>query len=197
MFGDFILISQYEVAGFVVGGALVFTQGTYHGHSADDRREARRSDRCPRLIRLTRFRILKDRPLPFYPWLRQIASERLAKLHRRHIYTQKRSVEREDEDGVMLNDRSSLLPADNFSTARSSPSNRLLRKEIRPHVKSAFGRLRGTDQEILVMRHLEQLSIREIASVLDITVTAAKSRHFPALERLRSALGDDFSEEQR
>ncbi|MCH8048218.1 MAG: sigma-70 family RNA polymerase sigma factor [Planctomycetes bacterium] len=140
---------------------------------------------------------LKNRPLPFYPWLRQIASERLAKLHRRHIYTQKRSVEREDEDGVMLNDRSSLLPADNFSTARSSPSNRLLRKEIRPHVKSAFGRLRGTDQEILVMRHLEQLSIREIASVLDITVTAAKSRHFPALERLRSALGDDFSEEQR
>src|SRR5437763_1411592 len=27
---------------------------------------------------------LRDRPLPFYPWLRQLAWERLVKLHRRH-----------------------------------------------------------------------------------------------------------------
>ena len=37
---------------------------------------------------------LRDRPLPFYPWLRQLALERLADLHRRHVRTQKRSVRR-------------------------------------------------------------------------------------------------------
>src|SRR5579864_4019582 len=38
---------------------------------------------------------LRRRPLPFYAWLRQFAWERLLKLHRRHIHTQKRSVTRE------------------------------------------------------------------------------------------------------
>src|SRR5947209_19815970 len=28
---------------------------------------------------------LRDRPLPFYPWLRQIAADRLADAHRRHV----------------------------------------------------------------------------------------------------------------
>src|SRR6266446_3301029 len=39
---------------------------------------------------------LRERPLPFYPWLRRIAWERLVKLHRRHLYTGMRSVQRED-----------------------------------------------------------------------------------------------------
>src|SRR5215467_9832648 len=39
---------------------------------------------------------LERRPLPLYPWLRQLASERLAKWHRAHIRAQKRSVGREE-----------------------------------------------------------------------------------------------------
>src|SRR5262249_58341596 len=38
---------------------------------------------------------LRRRPLPFYPWLRRLAWERLVKLHRRHIHAGKRSVTRE------------------------------------------------------------------------------------------------------
>src|SRR6516165_5011523 len=30
---------------------------------------------------------LRERPIPFYPWLRRLAWERLVKLHRRHIRT--------------------------------------------------------------------------------------------------------------
>src|SRR5438874_11870195 len=37
-------------------------------------------------------RYLSDRPLPFYPWLRQLAWEHLVTLHRRHVRAQKRSV---------------------------------------------------------------------------------------------------------
>src|SRR3954469_4069846 len=37
---------------------------------------------------------LRGRPLPFYPWLRQLAWERLVKLHRRHR-ADKRDVARE------------------------------------------------------------------------------------------------------
>src|SRR4051812_38196014 len=39
---------------------------------------------------------LRERPLPFYPWLRQFAWQRLAHLHRHHIDAQRRSVEREE-----------------------------------------------------------------------------------------------------
>ena len=43
---------------------------------------------------------LRERPLPFYPWLRRLAWERLVKLHNRHLGAQRRSVRRE-EPGVL------------------------------------------------------------------------------------------------
>jgi RNA polymerase sigma-70 factor (ECF subfamily) len=51
---------------------------------------------------------LRNRPLPFYPWLRQLAWERLIGLHRRHLHAQKRSVRREDRDYLALPDESAL-----------------------------------------------------------------------------------------
>src|SRR5205823_9047828 len=39
---------------------------------------------------------LRDRPLPFYPWLRRLAWERLVKLHQRHVGAGRRSVTREE-----------------------------------------------------------------------------------------------------
>src|SRR4029077_10691431 len=38
---------------------------------------------------------LKTRPLPFSPWLRRFAWERLLQLHRYHLQAQRRSVDRE------------------------------------------------------------------------------------------------------
>src|SRR5262249_28097057 len=43
---------------------------------------------------------LRDRPLAFYPWLRQFAWERLVALHRRHVLAGKRSVTREARDDM-------------------------------------------------------------------------------------------------
>src|SRR5207248_2269319 len=39
---------------------------------------------------------LRDRPLPFYPWLRQLAFDRLVELNRLHLRAKKRSVRREE-----------------------------------------------------------------------------------------------------
>src|SRR5690349_9237495 len=51
---------------------------------------------------------LHDRPLPFYPWLRQLAWERLIQLHRRHLHAQQRSVAREEHGAAPLPDESAL-----------------------------------------------------------------------------------------
>src|SRR5215467_6904618 len=40
-------------------------------------------------------RYLRERPLPFYPWLRQLAERRLIELYRRHVQARRRSVTRE------------------------------------------------------------------------------------------------------
>ena len=39
---------------------------------------------------------LRERPIPFIAWLRQFAWERLVKLHRHHIHSQRHSIIREE-----------------------------------------------------------------------------------------------------
>ena len=55
---------------------------------------------------------LQDRRLPFYPWLRRLAWERLAKLYRHHVGSRKRSLLREGAEGPGLPDRSALALAE-------------------------------------------------------------------------------------
>src|SRR3954471_19959386 len=49
---------------------------------------------------------LGARPLPFYPWLRRLAWERLVKLHERHLRAQRRSAMRERAGSLALPDGS-------------------------------------------------------------------------------------------
>src|SRR6185436_2767405 len=55
---------------------------------------------------------LRERPLPFYPWLRQFAWQRLLQLHRHPIRARRRSVEREVPWDLALPDRSADALAD-------------------------------------------------------------------------------------
>jgi RNA polymerase sigma-70 factor (ECF subfamily) len=138
---------------------------------------------------------LRRRPLLFYPWLRQLAWERLVGLHRRHVRAQRRSVLREEERPP-LPDGSAVELADRLLARGSSPSARLDRQEQRDRVRAALARLAEHDREVLVLRHLEQLSTREIAAVLGVTEGAVYTRHLRALERLRGLLGDELEEDE-
>ena len=134
--------------------------------------------------------------MPFYPWLRQLAWKRLTALHRRHIQAGKRSVCREEQGGPPLPDESALDLAGRLLARGSSPSARLRREELRGRVRAALARLPDGDREVLVLRHLEQLSAREIAGVLGLTEAAVYTRHLRALRRLKDILGPDFQEDE-
>jgi RNA polymerase sigma-70 factor (ECF subfamily) len=138
---------------------------------------------------------LRDRPLPFYPWLRQIARERLVKLHRRHLSAKKRSARREEPGVLELPEESVFELASRLVAPGSAPSKHLLREELRQRVQKALAELRHTDREVLVLRYLEQLSTRETAAVLGISEGAVKVRHLRALDRLRKHLGDDLGDD--
>jgi RNA polymerase sigma-70 factor (ECF subfamily) len=133
---------------------------------------------------------LRDRPLPFYTWLRQFAWERLLQLHRRHVQAQRRSVGREQFRIFDLADESEAILADRLVHVGSSPSARLMAIELRDRVRAALESLESNDREVLTLRYLEQLSTREIAAVLAITEAAVKTRHRRALERLRRRLDE-------
>lgn len=134
---------------------------------------------------------LRDRPLPLVLWLRKLACNHLVDLHRQHVLAQKRSVLREarhkfgslsEEAAGELSD---LLIADN-----TSPSLAARREELRLRLLTALQEMSEKDREVLTLRHLEGLTVLEIAAVLGVTESAVKVRHFRALNRIRLALGE-------
>jgi RNA polymerase sigma-70 factor, ECF subfamily len=132
---------------------------------------------------------LRDRPLPFYAWLRQFAWERVAKQYERHVKAQRRSVTREARPP--LPDESVAQLAHRLIASATSPSRRLLRDELRDRVRTALGLLKPVDREVLVLRYLEGLSNAEAAAVLGLAENTAGMRHLRALERLRALLGEE------
>jgi RNA polymerase sigma-70 factor, ECF subfamily len=138
---------------------------------------------------------LARRPIPFYLWLRQLTLERLIDLRRQHILAKKRSVNREEPAIPPLTDASVCQLVDRLIAPGSSPSQRVQRNDLRVHLRAALDGLAENDREVLVLRHLEQLTTSEIAAILGLTESAVKVRHLRALQRLRVQLGDRFKED--
>ena len=63
-------------------------------------------------------------------------------------------------------------------------------KERCAEVRQAVARLPDMDREVLLMRHFEGLSYREIGYVLDIEPAAARKRNGRALLRLHGELAN-------
>ena len=74
---------------------------------------------------------VRDRPLPFHAWLRQYVGQRISKLHRHHLGVQRRSIRREEAGDWHLPDESAALLAERLIGRESSPSQRILREELR------------------------------------------------------------------
>jgi RNA polymerase sigma-70 factor (ECF subfamily) len=114
-------------------------------------------------------------------------------MYRRHVVAGRRSVLREQEAWSVLNDESENELAGSLVASNLNPSRGLLLHEVLARVRHALQRLSTNDREILVMRHLEQMNVVEIADVLGITKTAVTTRHLRAIQRLRELLGDGHS----
>lgn len=137
---------------------------------------------------------LRERPLPFYPWLRALAWNRLVELHRLHVQAEKRTVRREARLSLSrLPDRSSRALSGLLAKGMASPSDALLQKELWSRVEVALGRLPVHHREVLVLLYLEDLSLDEAAAVLGVPRETAKKRHLRAMRELRRLLAGEGS----
>jgi RNA polymerase sigma-70 factor (ECF subfamily) len=127
-------------------------------------------------------------PLPFYPWLRQLAWDQIVHQHRLHIQARRRTVSREEPVPLGLPGESVLALADRLLACAPSPSAVATREEIRDRVQAALGTLGEEDREVLALRYLEGLSARAVGEVLGVSEAAAKKRALRALRRLRDLL---------
>jgi RNA polymerase sigma-70 factor (ECF subfamily) len=132
----------------------------------------------------------KERTISFYPWLRQIAWQRLVKLHQRHITASRRTVEREDQAELPLPEDSVMQLADRIASSGTEPGQAFIKQEIKERVRTGLSELRHADRQVLVMRFLEHLSIKEISETLEVNQETIKKRYTRALERLGQILGD-------
>jgi RNA polymerase sigma-70 factor (ECF subfamily) len=137
---------------------------------------------------------LNEPVVPFYPWLRRFAWERLIQLHRTHIEAQRRSVSREAPQSIPLPDHSATYLVDRLLASGTSPSRKVMRDELRDRVAAMLAEMAPRDREVLVLRYLEQLSTSETAAVLGLTEGAVKVRNLRALKRLRGLLDGERSE---
>lgn len=132
--------------------------------------------------------------VPFFVWLRELARQRVIQLYRHHVRARCRSIEQERAGGLPLSEESVMLLADQLAYSGTSPSGRMRREETRAQARAALARLASSDREVLVLRHLEQLSTREIAAILEISEPAVRHRQRKAMQRLTKLLRDDGAE---
>ena len=139
-------------------------------------------------------RYFQERPLPFYPWLRQIAWDKLVHLHEHHLRTAKRSAGKEQAYHGVLSDESVLHLSHLLAAHGSSPSQLVQRHERRRQVHAALEQLAEADREVLLLRYLEQLPSKDIAAIMKISEAAVNMRHMRALERMRKILGESLGD---
>lgn len=116
----------------------------------------------------------------FSTWLVQItcneAKMKLRKAHP-HLY--------ESIDDQQQNEEGDFWPKD-YADWRPIPSELLEQKEIRQAVQDAINSLKQNYREVLVLRDVQHLSIKETSTVLGTSETAVKTR----LHRARLLLRD-------
>lgn len=122
-------------------------------------------------------------------WLRMIVMQTMTDMHRHHLGTQMRDAGREVHlPGCRYPQTTTVSLAAQLVGHLTSPSQAAARAETLGQVEQAVAAMEPLDQEVLALRHFEELSNSEVAEVLGIQQKAASIRYVRALRRLKTAL---------
>lgn len=131
---------------------------------------------------------LRERPMPFYPWLHRLAAERLTTSRRGDMPTEADGPP-PDETFVAI-PGSRLLQVDLRAEVETTPGQAHVHKESRHRTRIALVGLSPPDRELLVMHYLEELDFADIAAILGVDEATAKMQHLRALQRIRVLINE-------
>ncbi|MGQ0634568.1 MAG: sigma-70 family RNA polymerase sigma factor [Planctomycetaceae bacterium] len=123
----------------------------------------------------------------FAAWLRGILSTRIALVVRHFVGTKRRDVRREERLELDLDESSRLLDR-SLLALQSTPSQHVVRHEQGVLLAEALARLPDDYREVMVLRHLEELTFPEVAQRMQRSVGSVKQLWVRALDRLRGLL---------
>lgn len=127
--------------------------------------------------------------MPFFLWMRMVTGQRLLEIHRRHLQTQMRDAGQEVSlYGGALPHANSMSLAAQLLGRLTTASAAAMRAELQIKLQEVLNRMDPIDREILALRHFEELSNGEVATVLELSKSAASNRYIRALKRLKDNL---------
>lgn len=124
---------------------------------------------------------------PFFGWLRLVVGQRLADVHREHLAQKRNAAQDVSIQGGPPGADSACMAA--FLVGHlTSPSHAASRNEAYARLEEALNQMDPLDREVLALRHFEELSNTETATLLGIQPPAASKRYVRALARLKQIL---------
>jgi RNA polymerase sigma-70 factor (ECF subfamily) len=127
--------------------------------------------------------------MPVFLWLRILTGQRLTRLHREHLGTEKRAAGREVSiDCGGASESNPAVMATQLSGRLTTASHAVARAECGRLVRDAIESLDPDDREIISLRSFEGLTNKEAALVLGLSKAAASNRYVRAMARLQTAL---------
>ena len=124
-----------------------------------------------------------------FVWLRLIVNQTLIDTHRQHLGAQARDASRErslQQRQAGPNTTASLVIQ--LLDKMASPSQMMQKAEMADRLEDALNQMDSIDQEVLALRHFEELTNSEVSEVLGIQPKAASIRYVRAIKRLKDAL---------
>lgn len=128
-------------------------------------------------------------------WLRRILAHRLAHAARRFLLARGRDVRLEQEWDQEMDESSHRMVA--IASPQSTPSKQAMRLEEARLLADVLSRLPVHYQEVIIARHLEQLSFPEVAARMGQSEAAVKKTWARALAALRRAWREDCNDSTR
>jgi RNA polymerase sigma-70 factor (ECF subfamily) len=124
-------------------------------------------------------------------WLRRILAGQIALTVRRFVGTKGRDVNLERELAVQLDQSSQAMNGNvgGLAGSFSTPSQRASRREQVALLAEALDRLAEDYREVIILRHIEQLSFGDVARRMNRTEDSVQKLWVRALANLRRTLG--------
>ena len=128
-------------------------------------------------------RFVQGPKLPFFPWLRTLAMQKMIDLHRKHVRAGARDVRLEvplhagcsgEAVGPVAQERSAL-----------APPRLVIDRELGSRLSDATDSLEPSDREVLQLRLFQQVSSADTAVQLGINEAAVRKRYSRALQKLQ------------